>query len=558
MHGYSRLGYTTTDDMSIKDTLRLKQLPEMKKCFKKAGIAKPGKKAKTVSKVLRENIWNRKRGFLQTVMLMKKKKEEEEERQRENEDEEEPEQAEFQQNVWEKTGAIMGKEKLNIPQSKVQPKEIDKAVESNKFTIASGKKKSKRESLQVIAGGAEKPIRDHAPSKVVKREMVHWLAVCERMYEGDSVGCGICGKATGKKGKKVPGHGTGEVKLCCECAARLPNIGESRIMEGLLLVMWLGMEWIGEEKAKRTMGSPKGWKRAAEWMRKAEWKGTIDQDWKMAVEKCTGVTEAEGYKWDSAEESPQKERKWEIDENDNIYMMLKRFGEEKGKMIEGCYGPKPEELKQLRRIQARWACSGTAELVRYALKFSAVATKRTVPEEVVEVDQAHGQGNVARTDGNLHAPGIEPRRASEEEVQATRTVNDSEAEKTNSTERGEGKVHAERDTQMPRAHSGVSDEGQCESVPRGRKRGREKRADVRNQDSTVRTRERLQTSGAGSNKRCGQRRDTRQPTGVPQTVVRESRVHTRRSMLIAESAGAGNERMTRSKVRKKDGDGAVT
>ena len=187
-----------------------------------------------------------------------------------------------------------------------------------------------------------------------------------------------------------------------------------------------------------------------------------------------------------------------------------------------------------------------------------MATKRTVPEEVVEVDQEHGQGNVARTDGNLHAPGIEPRRASEEEVQATRTVNDSEAEKTNSTERGEGKVHAERDTQMPRAHSGVSDEGQCESVPRGRKRGREKRADVRNQDSTVRTRERLQTSGAGSNKRCGQRRDTRQPTGVPQTVVRESRVHTRRSMLIAESAGAGNERMTRSKVRKKDGDGAVT
>ena len=69
----------------------------------------------------------------------------------------------------------MGKEKLSIPQSKVQPKEIDKVMESNKFTIASGKKKSKRESLQVIAGGAERPTRDHAPSKVVKREMVHWL-----------------------------------------------------------------------------------------------------------------------------------------------------------------------------------------------------------------------------------------------------------------------------------------------------------------------------------------------------------------------------------------------
>ena len=73
-HGYSRLGYTTNDDMSMKDILRLKQLPDMKKCFKKAGIVKSGKKAETVSKVIRENIWNRKRGFLQTVMLMKKKK----------------------------------------------------------------------------------------------------------------------------------------------------------------------------------------------------------------------------------------------------------------------------------------------------------------------------------------------------------------------------------------------------------------------------------------------------------------------------------------------------
>ena len=147
---------------------------------------------------------------------------------------------------------------------------------------------------------------------------------------------------------------------------------------------------------------------------------------------------------------------------------------------------------------------------------------------------------------------------SEERVQAIRTVNDSEAERANSTERSEGKVYAERDTQTPRAHNGVSEEGQCERVPRGRTRGREKRADVRNQDSTVRTRERMQTPGEGSNKRCGQRRDTRQSTGVPQTVVRESRVHTRRSMMIAEGAGVSNERMTRSKARKKDGDGAVT
>ena len=102
--------------MSVKDTLRLKQLPDMKKCFKKAGIVKPGKKAEAVSKVIRENIWNRKRGFLQTVMLMKEKKEEENERQEENGNEEEPEQPAFQQNVWERTGAIMGKERLSIPQ----------------------------------------------------------------------------------------------------------------------------------------------------------------------------------------------------------------------------------------------------------------------------------------------------------------------------------------------------------------------------------------------------------------------------------------------------------
>ena len=69
----------------------------------------------------------------------------------------------------------------------------------------------------------------------------------------------------------------------------------------------------------------------AEWMRKAEWEGTIDQEWKAAVESCTGVTEAEGYRWDSAEESPEKGQKWKMEGNDNIYMMLKRFGEEKGK-----------------------------------------------------------------------------------------------------------------------------------------------------------------------------------------------------------------------------------
>jgi hypothetical protein len=135
-YGQCRLGYTTSDDMSIRDTLRLKQLPDMKKCFKKAGIVKPGKKAEAVNKVLRENIWNRKRGFLQSVMLMKKKDEEEDERRREDMHDEESEQAEFQKNVWERTGTIMGKEKLCIPQSKAQPKEMDKAAESNKFTIA--------------------------------------------------------------------------------------------------------------------------------------------------------------------------------------------------------------------------------------------------------------------------------------------------------------------------------------------------------------------------------------------------------------------------------------
>ena len=51
---------------------------------------------------------------------------------------EEPEQEEFQKNVLELTGTIMGKEKLCIPQSKAQPKEMDKAAESNKFTISSG------------------------------------------------------------------------------------------------------------------------------------------------------------------------------------------------------------------------------------------------------------------------------------------------------------------------------------------------------------------------------------------------------------------------------------
>jgi hypothetical protein len=544
--------------MSVKDTLRLKQLPDMKKCFKKAGIVKPGKKAEAVSKVIRENIWNRKRGFLQTVMLMKEKKEEENERQEENGHEEEPEQPAFQQNVWERTGAIMGKEKLSIPQSKVQPKEIDKALESNKFTTASGRKKSKRESLQVIAGGAEKPIRDHAPSKVVKREMAHWLAVCERMYEGESVGCGVCGKAIGNQGKKVVGHGTGEVKLCCECAARLPNIGESRIMEGLLLVMWLGMEWIGEEKTRRTMGSPKGWRRAAEWMRTAKWEGTVEQEWKAAVEHCTGVTEAEGYKWDSAEESPKKERKWEMEENDNIYMLLERFRAEKGKMIEGCYGPEPEDLKQLRRIQARWACKNTVEFVRYAIEFSAVAKKKTVPAKAAEVDQENGQEEDVRADGNRSEPGLEMLTPRGEEGQALRTVHDMAAEKPSSSERSENDIDTGRDMHGPGAQSRATEERKREGVPRGRRRGREGQERIRSRSSPVLTRERWRAVSSGSDKQRGQRSDARKSTESQQTVEREGQMQTRRVTLSAVSTREENGRLTRSKARKDDGDGAVT
>ena len=131
------------------------------------------------------------------------------------------------------------------------------------------------------------------------------------------------------------------------------------------------------------------------------------------------------------------------------HMMLKRFGEEKGKMVEGCYGPKPEDLKQLRRIQARWACKNTAELVRCAIEFSAVAEKKTVPEKVIEVEQEHGKEKNARTDGNLHEPGIELLEPGEEEEQEARPVNDVEIGRTNSAERSEEDVCAERDTHMP-------------------------------------------------------------------------------------------------------------
>ena len=73
-------------------------------------------------------------------------------------------------------------------------------------------------------------------------------------------------------------------------------------MEGLLLVMWLAISWIGKEKAKRTMGAPKGWKRAAEWILTAQWEGKMLQDWKEAVSQCTGV-----------KESTNDEASWEAD-----------------------------------------------------------------------------------------------------------------------------------------------------------------------------------------------------------------------------------------------------
>ena len=157
-------------------------------------------------------------------------------------------------------------------------------------------------------------------------------------------------------------------------------------------------------------------------MRTANWEGTVEQEWKAAVEHCTGVTEKEGYKWDSAEESPKKERKWEMEENDNIYMLLERFRAEKGKMTEGCYGPNPEDLKQLKRIQARWVCKNTVEFVRYAIEFGAVAKKKTVPERAVEVEQENGQEEDGRAGGNLNEPGLEMLAPRGEEGQAIRTV----------------------------------------------------------------------------------------------------------------------------------------
>ena len=143
-------------------------------------------------------------------------------------------------------------------------------------------------------------------------------------------------RSSGQLGKQVTGYEGRVAKLCCGCAARLPSIGESKVTEGLLLVMSLAMDWIGEERARRTMGSPKGWRRAEVWMRTAKWDGGMTQDWKEAVSRCTGISEG-----------TDDEDQWEVDVKDERWELLERYKTGKGKLVEGCYGPEPAGIWNL-------------------------------------------------------------------------------------------------------------------------------------------------------------------------------------------------------------------
>jgi hypothetical protein len=320
------------------------------------------------------------------------------------------------------------------------------------------------------------------------------------------------------------------------------------------------MEWVGDEKTKRTMGSPKGWKRAAEWMRKAEWKGTVDQDWKEAVEGCTGVTEAEGYKWDNEEESIEERQKWEIDESDSIYTMLKQFKEEKGKMDEGCYGPKPAGLKHLRRIQARWACKNTVELIRHAIEFSEVAKKRTIPESVVCAEHEYGEESSGHVEGNLQATEIRVQMPEARTEQAVRPATNIAAKESSSIG-GKGEdICVRRGTQTPRVSDRIMEREKSESVPRGRGEEREGRARTRRRGSPImmrkRQREGVTEEGVGTqSKKSG---GTLRSTEMRQTARSEDRVVTRKTAALQGNTRECDRRTTRSSARKDDGDGAVT
>ena len=259
-------------------------------------------------------------------------------------------------------------------------------------------------------------------------------------------------------------------------------------------------------------------------------------------------------------------------------------------MIEGCYGPKPAELKQLRRIQARWACKNTADVVQYAIEFSAMAKKKTVPEKAVEVDQEHGQEDDSRADRNLHElnPRLEMLGSGEGEVQAIWPVHVAKAvpeeamevgqengqedeararpatdiaAKESSSIGGEGEdICVRRGMQTPRVSDRIIEGEKSDSVPRGRREVREGRARTKSRGSPIITRERQRRGateegvGMQSKKGGGAIRSTE----MRQTARSEDRVVTRKTAALQGNARECDRRTTRSSARKNDGDGAVT
>ena len=153
-----------------------------------------------------------------------------------------------------------------------------------------------------------------------------------------------------------------------------------------------------------------------------------------------------------------------------------------------------------------------------------------------------------------------------EEGQALRTVHDMAAEKPSSSERSEDDIDTGRDMHGPGAQSRATEERKREGVPRGRRRGRERQERITSRSSPVLTRERRKAVSSGSDKQRGQRSDARKSTESQQTVEREGRTrgnscHKKirlRLTLSAVSTREENGRLTRSKARKDDGDGAVT
>jgi hypothetical protein len=333
------------------------------------------------------------------------------------------------------------------------------------------------------------------------------------------------------------------------------------------------MDWIGEERAKRTVGSPKGWRRAEVWMRTAKWDGETIQDWKEAVSKCTGVPEG-----------VDDEDQWELDAKDERWELLERYKIGKGKLVEGCYGPEPAGLERLHRIHARWACRNTAEYVRYVLQYGMNDKRSTNGEENVRPEGVAGVSEEARTNDERQEVRLEDVVDEVQEERNERVIHD--------VIETQGAAHEADATGMDKTETisdgvcvervGVGDAGReereseekgkegCVTATTGtrgftresRTRARSGRSDRERGNSPVRTRAGVRKEGKGILKSVTNTYASRSGRVTEHGPVRNRNARNkgdkgRRDKKESRTVGAEREIRKEGRVRS-DGDGSVT